>query len=62
VRATTLDIMRLLEKINSLGTTVLVITHEKELVNKFEKRVVVIDNGVLVSDRTGGYYSDETLL
>ena len=38
--ARSLEIMRLLERINALGTTVLVVTHEKDLVNRFDKRVV----------------------
>jgi len=50
------DIMTLLERINTLGTTVLIVTHEKELVNQFDRRVVVIDEGKVVSDRKGGYY------
>ena len=50
------EIMTLLERINEMGTTVLVVTHEKELVNRFAKRVVTIENGRLVSDETGGYY------
>ena len=51
-----LEIMTLLERINSLGTTVLVVTHEKELVNRFSKRVVAIKEGTLVSDVEGGHY------
>ncbi len=54
-----LEIMMLLERINVLGTTVLVVTHEKELVNRFDRRVVAIDGGLVVSDRTGGYYHHE---
>ena len=49
--------MLLLEKINELGTTVLVVTHEKELVNSFSKRVIAIDQGTVVNDGMGGYYS-----
>ncbi|MCI2105214.1 MAG: cell division ATP-binding protein FtsE [Intestinimonas sp.] len=56
-----LEIMMLLERINRLGTTVLVVTHEKELVNRFSKRVVAIENGRVISDEMGGYYSDETI-
>jgi cell division transport system ATP-binding protein len=52
-----LELMLLLEKINELGTTVLVVTHEKELVNSFSKRVVAIDNGLIISDGMDGYYS-----
>ena len=54
-----LEIMMLLERINELGTTVLVVTHEKNLVNRFEKRVVAIENGRVISDETGGYYNVE---
>lgn len=54
-----LELMLLLEKINELGTTLLVVTHEKELVNAFSKRVVAIDNGKIISDGMDGYYSYE---
>ena len=54
-----LEIMTLLERINELGTTVLVVTHEKDLVNRFSKRVVAIENGRIISDETGGYYNEE---
>lgn len=52
-----LEIMKLLEQINATGVTVLVVTHERELVNRFAKRVVMIDEGVVVSDRKDGYYA-----
>ncbi len=55
-----LEIMMLLERINKLGTTVLVVTHEKELVNRFSKRVIAIDNGKVISDGMDGYYNYET--
>ena len=51
-----LEIMTLLERINSMGTTMLVVTHERGLVNHFSKRVVAIQNGELISDEEGGYY------
>jgi len=54
-----LEIMTLLERINSMGTTMLVVTHEKELVNRFAKRVVAIKDGELISDGQGGYYKYE---
>ncbi len=57
--ARSLEIMMLLEKINELGTTVLVVSHEKELVNRFSKRVVAIDGGRIVSDGMDGYYNYE---
>ena len=56
-----LEIMMLLERINELGTTVLVVTHEKNLVNRFTKRVVAIENGRIISDETGGYYNVEKI-
>ncbi len=55
------EIMMLLERINELGTTVLVVTHEKNLVNRFNKRVVTIENGRIISDETGGYYNVEKI-
>lgn len=50
------EIMMLLERINALGTTVLVVTHEQELVNRFTKRVICIDEGRIISDGMDGYY------
>ena len=47
--------MLLLKRINDLGTTVLVVSHEKELVNEFNKRVVTISEGKLL-ETEGGYY------
>ena len=54
-----LELMLLFEKINEMGTTILVVTHEKELVNAFAKRVITIDNGHVISDGMDGYYSYE---
>ena len=54
-----LELMLLFEKINDMGTTILVVTHEKELVNAFAKRVITIDSGSIVSDGMDGYYSYE---
>jgi cell division transport system ATP-binding protein len=59
--ARSLELMMLFEKINALGTTVIVVTHERELVDQFEKRVVAIDGGMVISDRTGGYYTRDGL-
>ncbi len=53
------ELMTLFEKINELGTTILIVTHEKELVDEFEKRVIMIDSGEIVSDATGRYYADD---
>jgi cell division transport system ATP-binding protein len=55
-----MELMLLLEKINmDTGTTILVVTHEKELVNALNKRVIYISEGKIISDRKGGYF-DET--
>jgi cell division transport system ATP-binding protein len=54
--ARSLEIITLLQKINELGTTVLVVTHEKSLVNKFSKRVIAIDDGRIINDQLNGYY------
>jgi len=50
-----LELMNLLVKINELGTTVVVVTHEKDLVNRFNKRVITIDAGQVINDSVGGY-------
>ena len=50
-----LELMSLLVKINKLGTTVVVVTHEKDLVDRFGKRVVTIDSGHVINDSVGGY-------
>ena len=44
------EIMALLQEINNLGTTILVVTHDHKLVELFQKRVIVIDDGIVVSD------------
>ena len=54
---TSKGIMKILDKINQeLGTTIIMATHDKELVNKMKKRVLVIENGVLASDTKKGSY------
>ena len=53
--AKSLEIMTLLERINALGTTVIVVTHEKDLVNHFNKRVVLLEAGRVVGDCVGTY-------
>jgi len=53
------EIMELLEQINRNGTTVLVVTHNHEIVNMMKKRVITLHKGVLVSDEQKGGYSYE---
>ena len=57
--ARALEIMSLFDKINQLGTTILVVTHERELVDRFDKRVIAINDGEVVSDQRGGYFTYE---
>ena len=53
------EIMGLLEEINESGTTVVVVTHNREIVNAMHKRVITMRKGVIVSDEEGGEYIDE---
>jgi len=57
--ARSLEILLLLQKINELGTTVLVVTHEKPLVDRFSQRVIALDGGRIISDGVDGYYNYE---
>ena len=57
--ARSLEIMNLLQEINNLGTTVVVVTPEEDLVERFAKRVIAIDEGLVISDEMGGYYRYE---
>ena len=52
------EIMNLLNEINKMGTTVLMATHDYNIVNHYKKRVIKIDNGKIVSDKKGGTYHD----
>ena len=58
-RPNTLEIMRILEKLNEEGTTVIVVTHDDKMVDEMKKRVITIRNGVVVSDEEKGGYSNE---
>ena len=57
--ARSFELMALLQEINNLGTTMLVVTHEQELVRHFDKRVIAIDEGFVISDGMDGYYGYE---
>ncbi len=56
-----MEIMNLLAKINSKGKTVIVVTHEKNIVDYFQKRVITIRDGHVVDDRVGGMFDDENV-
>ena len=49
------EIMSLLEEINRRGTTVVIVTHDREVVDQMQKRVVTLQDGVIIEDKTGGY-------
>ena len=53
------EIMTLLQEINNLGTTMLVVTHERDLVEQFTNRVITINDGLIASDRMDGHYEYE---
>ena len=50
-----MEIMTLLERINALGTTVIVVTHERGLVNHFNKRIILLNDGQVIGDGLGSY-------
>lgn len=49
-------ILTLLQDINDMGTTVILVTHDRDVVNKIKKRIVVMEDGRIVSDKDGGKY------
>lgn len=52
----TWDIIKLLVKINELGTTVILATHDKEIVDTLERRVIICDKGKIIKDEEKGKY------
>jgi cell division transport system ATP-binding protein len=54
---TSVDIMRLLDKVNRIGTTVLMATHDQAIVDAMRKRVIELDSGKVVRDQTRGVYA-----
>lgn len=59
---TSLEIMKVLENINKeWGTTIIMATHDKEMVNRMKKRVIILDKGILVKDVAKGSYKHESL-
>lgn len=57
--ATSMEIMRVLEEINKLGTTIIMVTHDTEIVNKMKKRVILLDSGRVLKDYQEGEYVHE---
>lgn len=56
---TSMEIMRVLEQINKLGTTVIMVTHDTDIVRAMKKRVILLDAGRLVKDYAEGEYANE---
>jgi cell division transport system ATP-binding protein len=51
--------MKLLERANARGTTVVVVTHNMDVVNSMRKRVITLSHGILIKDQPEGYISNE---
>jgi len=56
---TSWEIMKVLERINARGTTIVMATHNKEVVNRMKHRVIAIEDGLITRDEYGGVYDDE---
>lgn len=56
---TSVGIVQLLNRINRIGTTVIVATHDREMVDSMQKRVVALEDGRIIRDRVKGAYTDE---
>ncbi len=57
---TSMEIMKVLEDINAMGTTIVMATHDRDIVDKLKKRVVVLDHGKIVKDIEKGNYVNES--
>ncbi len=58
---TSMEIMKVLEEINKLGTTIIMVTHDTDIVNKMKKRVILLDSGRIVKDYKEGEYVHESI-
>lgn len=59
--STSMEIMKVLEEINKLGTTIIMVTHDTDIVDKMKKRVILLDAGRVVKDYKEGEYKHESL-
>ena len=53
---TSMGIMEIINKINEEGTTIIMATHDKDIVNKYKKRVITLEKGILIGDKEKGGY------
>jgi len=58
---TSMEIMKVLEEINKLGTTIIMVTHDTDIVNRMKKRVILLDSGRIVKDYKEGEYVHESV-
>ena len=58
---TSLEIMKVLEEINKMGTTIIMVTHDTEIVNKLKKRTILLDSGRILRDFEKGTYNHESI-
>lgn len=58
---TSMEIMKVLDEINKLGTTIIMVTHDTEIVNKMKKRVILLDSGRILKDYKEGEYVHEVI-
>ena len=58
---TSMEIMKVLEEINKLGTTIIMVTHDTEIVDKMKKRVILLDSGRILKDYEEGTYKHESI-
>ena len=56
---TSLEVMKVLEEVNKLGTTIIMVTHDTDIVRRLNKRVVLLDTGRILKDYKEGTYNDE---
>ena len=56
-----MEIMKVLEEINKLGTTIIMVTHDTEIVDKMKKRVILLDSGRILKDYEEGTYKHESI-
>ena len=59
--STSMEIMKVLEEINKMGTTIIMVTHDTDIVNKMKKRVILLDSGRIVKDYKEGEYVHESI-
>lgn len=58
---TSMEIMTVLDEISKLGTTIIMVTHDTEIVNRMKKRVILLDSGRILKDYEKGTYNNETI-